>query len=65
MAEYTLLNLKQIDNAAEQFGLGDNLETRFARKPIGLAKFGISYQKLEPDFGCRSGTSTRSRKSST
>ena len=50
MADYTLLNLKQIDDAAEQFGLGDNLEARFARKPLGLANFGVSYQKLEPGF---------------
>jgi|SRR5689334_18135468 len=50
MADYTLMNLKQIDNAAESFGLADNLEARFARKPMGLANLGISYQKLEPGF---------------
>ena len=50
MADYTLMNLKQIDDAAQQFGLGENLEARFARKPMGLANFGVSYQKLEPGF---------------
>jgi uncharacterized cupin superfamily protein len=50
MADYTVRNLKQIDDAAERFGLGDNLEARFARKPLELENFGISYQKLDPGF---------------
>ena len=50
MANYTVKNLKQVDNAAEQFGLDDNLEARFAKKPLELDKLGISYQRLEPNF---------------
>jgi mannose-6-phosphate isomerase-like protein (cupin superfamily) len=50
MANYTVKNLKQVDNAAERFGLGDNLEARFARKPLELENLGISYQRLEPNF---------------
>jgi uncharacterized cupin superfamily protein len=48
MSDYTKQNLKEIDNAAEQFGLGDKMETRFARKAMGLEQFGFSYQRIEP-----------------
>ena len=47
---YTKKNLKELDNAAESFGLGDHMETRFARKAMGLEQFGFSYQKLQPDY---------------
>ena len=50
MANYTVKNLKQVDNAAERFGLAENLEARFARKPLELENLGISYQRLEPNF---------------
>ena len=50
MPNYTVKNIKQVDNAAERFGLGENLEARFARKPLELENFGISYQRLEPNF---------------
>jgi uncharacterized cupin superfamily protein len=50
MSDYTKTNIKELDNAAEGFGLGDKLETRFARKAMGLEQFGFSYQKLQPDF---------------
>jgi uncharacterized cupin superfamily protein len=47
---YTKMNINELDNAAEQFGLGDNLEARFGRKAMGLEQFGFSYQKLQPEF---------------
>ena len=50
MSNYTVKNLKEVDNAAEQFGIEGNLEARFARKPLELANFGFSYQKLTPNF---------------
>ena len=50
MSSYTKTNIKELDNSAEQFGLGDHLETRFARKAMGLEQFGFSYQKLQPNF---------------
>jgi mannose-6-phosphate isomerase-like protein (cupin superfamily) len=50
MSDYTLMNLKEMENAAESFGLGEHLETRFARKPMGLEQFGFSYQKMNPNF---------------
>ena len=51
MSDYTKVNLKtDVDNAAESFGLGEYLETRFARKKMGLEQFGFSYQKFQPNF---------------
>jgi mannose-6-phosphate isomerase-like protein (cupin superfamily) len=50
MSDYTVKNLKQVANAAERFGLGDNLEARFAKKDLELSNFGLSYQRLEPGF---------------
>ena len=50
MANYTVKNLKEVTNSAEQFGMADNLEARFARKPLELENFGVSYQRLEPNF---------------
>jgi uncharacterized cupin superfamily protein len=50
MPDYTVKNLKDVDDAAASFGLGDELEARFAKKALGLSNFGLSYQKLAPDF---------------
>lgn len=50
MSNYTVKNLKRVENMAEQFGLDENLEARFARKPLELSNFGVSYQKLGPGF---------------
>src|SRR4051794_6153390 len=51
MADYTLRNLKDdVDNAAEQYGLGPNLETRFARKALELEGGGFSYQRMAPNY---------------
>jgi uncharacterized cupin superfamily protein len=50
MSNYTVKNLKQVENMAEQFGMSDGLEARFARGPLELENFGISYQRLEPNF---------------
>jgi mannose-6-phosphate isomerase-like protein (cupin superfamily) len=50
MSNYTVKNLKQVENMAEQFGMSDGLEARFARGPLELENFGLSYQRLEPNF---------------
>jgi mannose-6-phosphate isomerase-like protein (cupin superfamily) len=49
MANYTVKNIKELDNAAEQFGI-EGMEARFARKAMDLEKFGFSVQKLTPNF---------------
>ena len=51
MSDYTKVNLKQdVENSAESYGLGDHLETRFARKAMGLEQFGFSYQQFQPSW---------------
>jgi len=50
MSDYTKMNLKDVENAADSFGMGDDLEARFARKALALEQFGFSYQKLRPDY---------------
>lgn len=49
MANYTVKNVKQIDNAAERFGI-EGMEARFGRTPLELEKFGFSYQALVPNY---------------
>jgi uncharacterized cupin superfamily protein len=51
VADYTVLNLKSdVEDSGERFGYAPNMEARFARRPLGLEKAGISYFKLAPGF---------------
>jgi quercetin dioxygenase-like cupin family protein len=51
MAAYTIKNLKtDVDDQAPNFGLAPNLEARMARVPLELENFGLSYQRLAPNF---------------
>jgi mannose-6-phosphate isomerase-like protein (cupin superfamily) len=50
MASYTIVNLKQVEDLAPKFGFAPNLESRFARVPLGLEQSGLSYFRIAPDF---------------
>src|SRR5579871_557143 len=51
MADWTLRNLREeVDNAAEQFGMGPDLETRFGRRALELEGGGFSYQRMAPNY---------------
>ena len=50
MAEYTLANLKQVEDHVPEFGFAPNLEARFATGPLELQKSGMSYQRFAPNF---------------
>ena len=51
MTDYTLLNLRtDVEDMAPKFGMGDGIEARFGRKALGLAKSGMSYFRLAPDY---------------
>ena len=50
MAEYTIVNLKEVEDQAPKFGVSPSIEARFARVPLGLQNAGISYQRLAPNF---------------
>ena len=49
MADYTHVNLKEIEDQASKFGL-DGLEFRVARSPLELDNSAVSYMRLEPNF---------------
>ena len=50
MAEYTIVNLKDVEDQAPKFGYSPKLEARFARVPLGLENSGISYFRVAPNF---------------
>ena len=50
MADHTLVNLREVENLAPKHGLGDGLESRFARTALGLEKSGLSLYKVSAGF---------------
>ena len=50
MTEYTVVNLKEVEDLAPKFGLSPGLESRFARVPLELENSGISYFRISPNF---------------
>jgi uncharacterized cupin superfamily protein len=50
MTNYTVENIKDIEDQAPNFGLSPELEARFAREQLGLNELGPSYQRLAPNY---------------
>jgi len=51
MTDWTLRNLKDdVENSAEEYGMGPDLETRFGRKPLEVEGGGFSYQRMAPNY---------------
>lgn len=50
MTDYTIKNIKDIEDQAPNFGLSPDLEARFAREQLGLSELGLSYQRLAPNY---------------
>ena len=50
MTNYTIKNIKDIEDQAPNFGLSPDLEARFAREQLGLSELGLSYQRLAPNY---------------
>ena len=48
MADYTLRNLAEVEDAAIEGGFSDNQEARFAGRDLGLGTLGLSYQIVKP-----------------
>jgi mannose-6-phosphate isomerase-like protein (cupin superfamily) len=48
--EYTVVNLKQVEDQAPKFGYSPNLESRFARIPLELENSGLGYYRVAPGF---------------
>jgi len=50
MSAYTVVNLKQVEDMAPKFKMSPNMESRFARKALGLEQSGMSYFRMAPGF---------------
>ena len=50
MAAYTKVNLKEVEDQAERFGLAPNIEFRMGRVALELENSGVSYERLAPNF---------------
>jgi len=50
MADYTIQNLKALEDSAVGHGLSPQLEARFAKGPLECEQSGLSYQRLAPNF---------------
>lgn len=46
MADYTRINLMEIEDQAPQFGFAPDMQARFARQPLGLEQSGLSLFRL-------------------
>jgi mannose-6-phosphate isomerase-like protein (cupin superfamily) len=49
VAGYTIRNLKDVEDAALEFGLSPDVEARFAREALEAESTGLSYQRLAPN----------------
>jgi mannose-6-phosphate isomerase-like protein (cupin superfamily) len=50
MADYTKLNLREVEDAAAKFGMPPGLESRFARDALGLKNQGTTLFTLAPGY---------------
>lgn len=51
MANYTALNLREVENQGERFGIDpDELQLRMGKDPLNCANAGISYLRLGPGY---------------
>jgi len=50
MADYTKVNLREVEDMAPKFGYAPDLQSRFAREPLGLRNSGMSLFTAQPGF---------------
>jgi mannose-6-phosphate isomerase-like protein (cupin superfamily) len=50
MTGYTIVNLKEVEDAAPKFGYAPNMESRFARRALELQNSGLSYFRIAPGY---------------
>jgi quercetin dioxygenase-like cupin family protein len=50
MPGYTVVNLKEVEDQAPKFGYAPHLQSRFARRALGLERSGLSHFKVAPGF---------------
>jgi quercetin dioxygenase-like cupin family protein len=47
---YTRVNLREVEDQAPKFGFAPHLESRFARKALGLAHSGVTHYRIAANF---------------
>lgn len=47
---HTVVNLREVEDLAPRCGLAPNLESRFAKRALGLENLGLSYFRLAPGY---------------
>jgi quinol monooxygenase YgiN/quercetin dioxygenase-like cupin family protein len=45
---YTHLNLEDVEDVAQRFGFAEQGEARFANRPLGATRTGVSHQRVRP-----------------
>ena len=50
MSDYTIVNLKEVEDQAPNFGLAPEFEARFARVALEAELIGLTYQRLAPNL---------------
>lgn len=50
MADYTKLNLKEVEDQAPKFGMSPELEFRSARVPLEMRNAGVSYLRVAANY---------------
>lgn len=50
MADYTKLNLRDVEDSAPKFDMPDAIQARFARRALGGETLGVSHMTLGPGF---------------
>jgi mannose-6-phosphate isomerase-like protein (cupin superfamily) len=50
MADYTVVNLKEVEDQAPRFDMSPHMEMRMARVALGLESSGVSYQRFAPEY---------------
>ena len=48
MADYTIRNLREVEDSAPKFGFAPDMQARFAARELGLTESGVSLQRLAP-----------------
>jgi hypothetical protein len=48
MADYTVRNLREVEDSAPRFGFAPDMQARFAARELGLTESGVSLQRLAP-----------------
>jgi mannose-6-phosphate isomerase-like protein (cupin superfamily) len=45
---YTVIRLTDVKNSAEEFGVGEDMEARFAKDDLDAERTGVSHHRLKP-----------------